>query len=101
MEPLTIALLILCAVMLGIIIWLAVKKWNGMSTETRQELADRGMQLVQYLKTAWSNDGKIDISELEQIMKYLIGIIAFLAGMSESSVKIKTGTEELLADQNE
>lgn len=101
MEPVTIALIALCVVMLGIIIWLVVRGWSNMSQEMKEQLADKGIELVKFLKAAWSNDGKIDMAELEQIMRYLIAIIAFLAGKSVSAVKLQTGTEELLQDKTE
>lgn len=96
MEPVTIVLLALCVIMAGVIIWLVATKFKQLTTEEKEVLVEKGMQLVQYLKEAWTNDGKIDIKELEQIMRYLISIIAYLAGKSEYAIEVKSDTYELL-----
>lgn len=101
MEPVTIVLIVLCAIMFGIIIWLVCTKFKSLTSEEKEQLAEKGMQLIRYLKTAWTNDGRIDMAELEQIMRYLIGIIAFLAGKSVYAVQIQTDTYELLQEKTE
>ena len=98
MESLTIALLILCGVMLGVIIWLLVKKWTKLTPEDKDNLFSTGMKLISYVKTAYTNDGKIDMDEWKQIYSYLITIIAYLGGKTETAVKIQSGTENLFED---
>lgn len=95
MEPLTIVLLVLLAVAVAAIIFLMVKYFKTWDDATRQLVLDRLGETVQIVIEALK-DGKIEQSELKQILEALIRVIAAIKGDYVSAITAKYDAEQYL-----
>lgn len=101
MQAETIVFICISAVLLGVVIWMVAKKWSSMSKESKDELIEKGKDLIIFAADAVKNDGKIDKQEMCAIMKKMIDILSYLSGKSVTALMIQTGTEELLVEKTE
>lgn len=74
-------LLILIAIMLAAIIFLAIKLWTGFDPEVRKAFLDKCLAAIKIVFAALE-DGKITSDELKKILKALVEIIAVFKGSS-------------------
>lgn len=75
MEVVSIVLIVLIAILIAAIIFLIVKLGKKMTDEQRKLFLDKCLAAVKVVIAALA-DGKITISELKQILKALVEIIA-------------------------
>lgn len=96
MEIITIILIVVCAILIGAIVYLIVAKPGQITPEKKSRLVIEAKKIADYVVEAYSNDGKISSDEMVQILQYLAGVVAILVGVPTASAEKLIGADKIV-----